>query len=798
MFTGIMFLDQRIFQTLDLGVHEFRDVRHLAEFLEDAGMVDGLRGGGAPGEGAVTGDKRHGDLGGVEIVLLEAVDDLEAGLGLIVVADAVVGHELRAGDVGREMVRMGGAVQRNGARSLRPAHGERGVRVDDAADGRECLVQFQVGVGVAGGTEFAVGDPAVKSDDHDVFGRKLFVVDAGGLDGEDAGLAVDAADVAERIDHEAEFRQLHVGLVAFFAERFEFHGSETFLLQRAAEPEVALIEFFVQLDHFLVRRVFGVEARAHLLHGVLYAGVVAGRDRAEHGAAERAGLVAGGDLDREIEDVGAHLHDERGLAADAAGHDDVADRDGLRLEVVDDGARAVDGAFGKGAVDHRGGRAEVESADRAGEFLVGVRRTTAVEPVEREDAGGPDGNGGGFLFDRGDLDVARIGEETLEPGVDVAERGLTGFEADHAGDHGAVHLTADAGDAAVDLGCHKDVAGAGAADLDQVVGVDLGADRAEMAVERAGGDHDVRGKAEAVRPLLRQLAGRLVAGHSVLEQAVAEPGEHGIEPGEEVLRRKSAPTLMPHGLVPGGAAAARHGERVDVSGQFGGDPVAVLHPAERRLADGFAHAERVEDLREEPFAGVDAALIHGVVRAAVRLGVGIDLISLEDGRMVFPEDEHGVRIVLELRQHGQRDAFAVDGARGGSGGIDADADHALLLDALHDALDDDLEALKIVQRVLAELVVRSVAVFAFAPAGVVLDAGGEDLAALHVDQHGSYAVGTEIKSNRQLTAHGFLLRGMFGNLVYVMLGRRSGMKSFERMERARRGRTRHGTPRHAA
>ena len=155
----------------------------------------------------------------------------------------------------------------------------------------------------------------------------------------------------------------------------------------------------------------------------------------------------------------------------------------------------------------------------------------------------------------------------------------------------------------------------------------------------------------------------------------------------------------------------------------------------------------------------------------------VDLVRLEDGGVVFPEDEHGVRVVGELRQHGQRDAFLVDGARGGSGGIDADANHAFFLNALHDALDDDFEAFEVVQRVLAELVVRSVAIFALAPAGIVLDAGGEDLAVFHVDQHGSYAVGTEIKSDRQLTAHGFLLLGclMYGErLCWVALqnGRR--------------------------
>ena len=104
-------------------------------------------------------------------------------------------------------------------------------------------------------------------------------------------------------------------------------------------------------------------------------------------SAERTRLFGGGRLDRQVEDIGAHLHDERGFARDSADGRDGLDRNTLFAEPFDDPARAEHGRFSQRPVDHRSARTEIEPEDGAAQVRIRVRRAAAVEPVEREDAG---------------------------------------------------------------------------------------------------------------------------------------------------------------------------------------------------------------------------------------------------------------------------------------------------------------------------------------------------------------------------------------------------------------------------
>ena len=115
--------------------------------------------------------------------------------------------------------------------------------------------------------------------------------------------------------------------------------------------------------------------------------------------------------------------------------------------------------------------------------------------------------------------------------------------------------------------------------------------------------------------------------------------------------------------------------------------------------------------------------------------------------MVLPQNEHRVGVVGELRFQRERRAVTVHRARGRAGGVDRDAGDAGSILPLEHAFDHRLDSLKVIERVLAESVVRGVAVSALRPAGVIVYAGGE-LLAVFGDQHGADAVGAEIKTDQ--------------------------------------------------
>jgi hypothetical protein len=203
-------------------------VGHFGYGLEDDGVMGSMVGVGAPAEGGVAVDEAGGDGEGVDIVLLEVVDDGEAGLVDVAAGDGFVVQGRGAGDGAVEVVCVGGAEGRDGESGLGEAGGELGVSVDDGADGGEFAVEQGVGVEVGGGLEVAVDDLAVEIGDDHVLGTELVVVDAGGLDDDEALLAVYSAGVTEGVKDEAAADEFEVGFEDGSAEFFEEHSRSLF------------------------------------------------------------------------------------------------------------------------------------------------------------------------------------------------------------------------------------------------------------------------------------------------------------------------------------------------------------------------------------------------------------------------------------------------------------------------------------------------------------------------------------------------------------------------------------------
>jgi len=129
----------------------------------------------------------------------------------VAAGDCVVGEGRGTWDRSVEIVGVGGTERGDGEPGLGEAGGELGVGVDDAADGWELAVEERVGVEVGGGFEFAVDDLAVEVGDDHEFGDEFVVVDAGGLDDNEALVAIDTAGIAESVEDEAALDEFEIG-----------------------------------------------------------------------------------------------------------------------------------------------------------------------------------------------------------------------------------------------------------------------------------------------------------------------------------------------------------------------------------------------------------------------------------------------------------------------------------------------------------------------------------------------------------------------------------------------------------
>ena len=156
-------------------------------------------------------------------------------------------------------------------------------------------------------------------------------------------------------------------------------------------------------------------------------------------------------------------------------------------------------------------------------------------------------------------------------------------------------------------------------------------------------------------------------------EAVAELAQARVELGQERLGRESAPAVVEHGLVAGGAAAPLHLQRIVDPGEKAGDVVGALDPGVGGGGDLRVRPQAVEDLAPEPLGGIGPAAL-GEVFGVLGRGEGGDLGGFGVAGVVLPEPGVGVRVLLELLVEGERLAGAVDGERGRAGRVDADAD----------------------------------------------------------------------------------------------------------------------------
>ena len=94
------------------------------------------------------------------------------------------------------------------------------MRVHNATQLRESLVQLDMGLGIRGGIELALDNFTVKVQHHQILRPEAIVIHAGGFDDHKPLFAVDAGDVAPGIGDKAAAGELHIGLIDGLFEIF--------------------------------------------------------------------------------------------------------------------------------------------------------------------------------------------------------------------------------------------------------------------------------------------------------------------------------------------------------------------------------------------------------------------------------------------------------------------------------------------------------------------------------------------------------------------------------------------------
>ena len=206
---------------LGIGVDGQGQNCHLCDFFQHNGVVDGLRGVPAPGEGAVAGAEHAGHIHRVDAAVLERLDNDLAGVLLVILVDFLRRQLPRAGDRAVKVIGVGRAEGGQVAPRLGKGHRVDRVGVYDAAQLREGSVQRKMRFGVAAGVQRTLDFVAVQVHDDEHFRRQSVVFHAGRLDDKQPLFAVNARDIAPGVSHKPAAGQLHIGLVDLLLEFFQ-------------------------------------------------------------------------------------------------------------------------------------------------------------------------------------------------------------------------------------------------------------------------------------------------------------------------------------------------------------------------------------------------------------------------------------------------------------------------------------------------------------------------------------------------------------------------------------------------
>ena len=205
--------------------------------------------------------------------------------------------------------------------------------------------------------------------------------------------------------------------------------------------------------------------------------------------------------------------------------------------------------------------------------------------------------------------------------------------------------------------------------------------------------------------------------------ALGEAPQPGPQPVEKLRRGPAAPLRMPQPLVSGGTAAPEDLFGTGIARQQRTHPVAVFDPGIGGLRHRRVGFQNMQHFRPDPFRRIDPARIARVIRIGTS-GRGIDLRGFTDGRMVFPQHEHRVRLLRKARQQSQRRPRRIGQDGGGTGRVErqgADFAGPVRRDCGDGSANRRFERFGVIQRMLAVTLAPGIAVESLLPARIRAD-----------------------------------------------------------------------------
>ena len=224
--------------------------------------------------------------------------------------------------------------------------------------------------------------------------------------------------------------------------------------------------------------------------------------------------------------------------------------------------------------------------------------------------------------------------------------------------------------------------GARADDFHQRARRDARPDAAQVRVERPDRHRHTRRQAGAFGPPRRQPAHGAVNAVCLWPQPRPQLAHLRIKLRQELGIRVTAPGVVIHRLVPGGAYPNGQPVRVLGAGEHGGHPIRAFHPQVSGIEHLGAGAQTMEDLAEEPFAGIRAAALGQILRPQLARQRR-DLACLGYPRVVLPKPGHRCGVLGELPVECERLAVAVHRQRRAACSVHPNADNLVRRKAAH-------------------------------------------------------------------------------------------------------------------
>ena len=220
-------------------------------------------------------------------------------------------------------------------------------------------------------------------------------------------------------------------------------------------------------------------------------------------------------------------------------------------------------------------------------------------------------------------------------------------------------------------------------------------------------------------------------------QTVLDADQLGIYACEELVGRETAPFLSPEMLGPCHAMSRFDVPVILDSRQQCRDEITFLNEGDACRPYGRIYIENMQDLCPEAFRRIVIAGVTGNVGGVLGTLAGNEFRFLL-ARMVLPEHEHSVRIVLELLAQGKGTGLGIHEAGRACSGIDADGLYGRRVGAAGSEFPQyAFESLDVIQRMLAELLETVVAVESLSPSWIDESSAVADIPAVRIDQHGT-------------------------------------------------------------